>query len=284
MDSSVIIVEFIIALVAGILGSLLGVGGGFIMVPAMTIILDIPIHYAIAASFVGILMNSTSASIIYLRNKMPNIRIANIMQIVVIIGAFAGASLSISLDKTTLSLIYSCALIFTALIMYRKDAKKEIDLNGYFVNGSRVYKEKFIIISSYIEQVSKKKITYKIQNIKLGLIFTFIVGIYSGLFGVGGGILSVPIMNKIMKMPIKPAIATSSIIMGTTAIVGLLVFAAKGNLLNSIAIPIGIGMFFGAQIGSRVNQKIDPTRLKNIFVLLIMFIAIQMIINTVSGI
>ena len=95
--------EFIIALFSGILGALLGLGGGFIMVPAMTIILDIPIHYAIAASFVGILMNSTSASIIYLRNRMPNIRIANIMQIAAIIGAFVGASLSISLDKTTLS-------------------------------------------------------------------------------------------------------------------------------------------------------------------------------------
>ena len=91
-------------------------------------------------------------------------------------------------------------------------------------------------------------------------------------------------MNKIMKIPIKPAIATSSIIIGTTAIVGLLVFAAEGNLLNSIAIPIGIGIFFGAQIGSRLNQRIEPKRLKNIFVILIIFIAIQMIINTISGI
>ena len=269
--------EFIIALFSGILGALLGVGGGFIMVPAMTIILDIPIHYAIAASFVGILMNSTSASIIYLRNRMPNIRIASIMQIAAIIGAFVGASLSISLDKTTLSLIYSFALIFTALIMHRKDTKKE---KVEEVES----KEKFIITSSYIEQLSKKKITYKIYNIKLGLIFTLIVGIYSGLLGVGGGILSVPIMNKIMKIPIKPAMATSSIIMGTTAIVGLLVFAAEGNLLNSIAIPIGIGIFFGAQIGSRLNQRIEPKRLKNIFVILIIFIAIQMIINTISGI
>ena len=269
--------EFIIALFSGILGALLGLGGGFIMVPAMTIILDIPIHYAIAASFVGILMNSTSASIIYLRNRMPNIRIANIMQIAAIIGAFVGASLSISLDKTTLSLIYSFALIFTALIMYRKDTKKE-------KIEEVKSKEKFIITSSYIEQLSKKKITYKIYNIKLGLIFTLIVGIYSGLLGVGGGILSVPIMNKIMKIPIKPAIATSSIIMGTTAIVGLLVFAAEGNLLNSIAIPIGLGIFFGAQIGSRLNQRIEPKRLKNIFVILIIFIAIQMIINTISGI
>ena len=277
MDSSVIIVEFIIALLAGILGALLGVGGGFIMVPAMTIILDIPIHYAIAASFVGILMNSTSASIIYLRNRMPNIRIANVMQIAAIIGAFIGASLSISLDKTTLSLIYSFALIFTALMMYRKDTKKEK------VEEIKS-KEKFIIISSYIEQLSKKRIIYKIYNIKLGLIFTLIVGVYSGLLGVGGGILSVPIMNKIMKIPIKPAIATSSIIMGTTAIVGLLVFAAEGNLLNSIAIPIGMGIFFGAQIGSRLNQRIEPKRLKNIFVILIIFIAIQMIINTLSGI
>lgn len=277
MDSSVIIVEFIIALFSGILGALLGLGGGFIMVPAMTIILDIPIHYAIAASFVGILMNSTSASIIYLRNRMPNIRIASIMQIAAIIGAFVGASLSISLDKTTLSLIYSFALIFTALIMYRKDTKKE-------KIEEVKSKEKFIITSSYIEQLSKKKITYKIYNIKLGLIFTLIVGIYSGLLGVGGGILSVPIMNKIMKIPIKPAIATSSIIIGTTAIVGLLVFAAEGNLLNSIAIPIGLGIFFGAQIGSRLNQRIEPKRLKNIFVILIIFIAIQMIINTISGI
>tara|TARA_B100000949_G_C14246409_1_gene436033 strand:+ start:293 stop:1126 length:834 start_codon:yes stop_codon:yes gene_type:complete len=277
LDSSVIIVEFIIALLAGILGALLGVGGGFIMVPAMTIILDIPIHYAIAASFVGILMNSTSASIIYLRNRMPNIRIANVMQIAAIIGAFIGASLSISLDKTTLSLIYSFALIFTALMMYRKDTKKEK------VEEIKS-KEKFIITSSYIEQLSKKRIIYKIYNIKLGLIFTLIVGVYSGLLGVGGGILSVPIMNKIMKIPIKPAIATSSIIMGTTAIVGLLVFAAEGNLLNSIAIPIGMGIFFGAQIGSRLNQRIEPKRLKNIFVILIIFIAIQMIINTLSGI
>ena len=132
--------------------------------------------------------------------------------------------------------------------------------------------------------MSKKRIIYKIYNIKLGLIFTLIVGVYSGLLGVGGGILSVPIMNKIMKIPIKPAIATSSIIMGTTAIVGLLVFAAEGNLLNSIAIPIGMGIFFGAQIGSRLNQRIEPKRLKNIFVILIIFIAIQMIINTQSGI
>ena len=120
-------------------------------------------------------------------------------------------------------------------------------------------------------------VKYSLLRKKEGIILSSVGGIYAGLLGVGGGAIFVPIMNRIMNVPIKVAMATSSLLVGVTSLVGMLIFFNNGFIDVRIISPIIIGIFFGAQIGSRINMVINKRLLTNIFILVIIYIAFRMV-------
>tara|TARA_B000000460_G_scaffold245223_1_gene216578 strand:+ start:62 stop:898 length:837 start_codon:yes stop_codon:yes gene_type:complete len=256
---------------AGLIGSLLGLGGGFIIVPGLNLLFDIPIHLAIATSFLGVLVTSNSSSLIYIKNRMTNIRLASILESGAIVGTIIGATISLSINKDLLSIIFSIALFYTAYNMNKK--KNQVE---HYNNKSISRNE---LNGEYFETSQNKIIKYSIKNIKKGISFSFFGGIFSGLLGIGGGAIFVPIMNKIMRVPLKVSIATSSFIIGITSFIGALVFLKEGFFDPVLAAPTIIGMFIGAQIGPRINQYIKKDLLLKIFIGVLIYIAIRMLLN-----
>ena len=256
---------------AGLIGSLLGLGGGFIIVPGLNLLFDIPIHLAIATSFLGVLVTSNSSSLIYIKNRMTNIRLASILESGAVVGTIIGASISLAIDKNLISIIFSIALFYTAYSMNKKKNRVE------HYNNKSVSKTE--LNGKYFEISQNKTIEYSIKNIKKGISFSFFGGIFSGLLGIGGGTIFVPIMNKIMGVPLKVSIATSSFIIGITSFIGALVFLKYGFFDPVLAAPTIIGMFIGAQIGPRINQYIKKDLLLKIFIGVLIYIAIRMLLN-----
>ena len=256
--------------IAGIIGSLLGLGGGIILVPALTILFDMPIHEAIGVSFIGVLVNSSSSSLVYIKNRITDMRLSSILELGAVTGSIIGAYTALLIDSNILSVIFGIVLGYIAIDMYRK-LKKNLEDNNI---KSRSDDER-----EYFDESTNNTITYSVIREKEGAILSIIGGIFSGLLGLGGGAIFVPIMNRIMKVPIKVAIATSSFMIGVTSLVGALIFFNNGFIDGAIASPIILGIFFGAQIGSRINKVIDKQILTNIFCLVLIYIAVRMIIN-----
>lgn len=256
--------------IAGIIGSLLGLGGGIILVPALTILFDMPMHEAIGVSFIGVLVNSSSSSLVYIKNRITDMRLSSILELGAVTGSIIGAYTALLIDSNVLSAVFGIVLGYIAIDMYRKLKKNSEDNNI----KSRSDDER-----EYFDESTNKTITYSVIREKEGTILSIIGGIFSGLLGLGGGAIFVPIMNRIMKVPIKVAIATSSFMIGVTSLVGALIFFNNGFIDITIVPPIILGIFFGAQIGSRINKTIDKQILTNIFCLVLIYIAVRMIIN-----
>ena len=256
--------------IAGIIGSLLGLGGGIILVPALTILFDMPMHEAIGVSFIGVLVNSSSSSLVYIKNRLTDMRLSSILELGAVTGSIIGAYTALLIDSNVLSAVFGVVLGYVAIDMYRKLKKNSEDNNI----KSRSDDER-----EYFDESTNKTITYSVIREKEGTILSIIGGIFSGLLGLGGGAIFVPIMNRIMKVPIKVAIATSSFMIGVTSLVGALIFFNNGFIDVALVSPIILGIFFGAQIGSRINKVIDKQILTNIFCLVLIYIALRMIIN-----
>ncbi len=275
MDVSVLIISsFFIAILAGGIGSFLGLGGGFIIVPALTLILGVPIHLAIGASFIGVLTNSSSASMVYLKEGLTNIRLGTLLEVGALTGAIIGAAFALSLDSNTLSVIFGIALLYGGFAMMR--SKKTFPVVNTAVSKATPLVE---VPSSYLDRSTNSTIYYVPQNIKRGVSLSVIGGLFAGLLGVGGGSVLVPILNKVMGVPIKVAVATSSYIIGITASAGALIFLSQGAINVVTVVPIALGVLFGAQVGSRTAKYIRGGVLRNIFVIAVVYISIQMIAN-----
>ena len=270
MDILLFVYILLTSFIAGIIGSLLGLGGGIILVPALTILFDMPMHEAIGVSFIGVLVNSSSSSLVYIKNRITDMRLSSILELGAVTGSIIGAYTALFIDSNVLSAVFGLVLGYVAIDMYRKLKKNSEDNNI----KSRSDDER-----EYFDESTNKTITYSVIREKEGTILSIIGGIFSGLLGLGGGAIFVPIMNRIMKVPIKVAIATSSFMIGVTSLVGALIFFNNGFIDVVIASPIILGIFFGAQIGSRINKTIDKQILTNIFCLVLIYIAVRMIIN-----
>jgi len=256
--------------IAGIIGSLLGLGGGIILVPALTILFDLPIHQAIGVSFIGVLVNSSSSSIVYIKNRITDLRLSSILELGAVTGSIIGAYTALQIDSSILSVIFGIVLGYIAINMYVKSRKNSENNNIESKSNDE---------RKYFDESTNEIITYSVKREKEGTIISVIGGIFSGLLGLGGGAIFVPIMNRIMNIPIKVAIATSSFMIGVTSLVGALIFFNNGLIDVTLVSPIILGIFFGAQIGSRINKVIDKQILTNIFCIVLIYIALRMIIN-----
>ena len=240
-------------LIAGVIGSLLGLGGGFIIVPALTLLFGIPIHLAIGASFIGVLVNSSSASLVYIKNGMTDVKLSSILELGAVTGAIIGASMSLTINSNILSIIFGLTLTYVSINMYIK---------------SRTQNNKTI-------QTHNEK--YSVTRVKEGVMLSSIGGLFAGLLGVGGGVIFVPIMNRIMNVPIKVAIATSSFMIAMTSLIGAIIFIINGYFYAEIIPSIILGVFIGAQIGARVNKIMNKKLLSNVFSIVVIYIAIRML-------
>ena len=222
-------------------------------------------------SCLGVLVNSSSSSLVYIKNGITDIRLSSILEIGAAIGSIIGAYIALSINSNILSIIFGIVLGYVAIEMYRKTrTMKENNIKKELNSGEK---------REYFEESTKKMVKYSLLRKKEGIILSSVGGIFAGLLGVGGGAIFVPIMNRIMNVPIKVAIATSSFMIGVTSLVGMLIFFNNGFIYVLVVSPIIIGIFFGAQVGSRINMVINKKLLTNIFILVIIYIAFRMVTN-----
>lgn len=266
-----ILTIFVVTLSVGIVGSMLGIGGGVLIIPLLTGLFGIPIKVAIGASIVSVIATSSAAGAVYAGRGLSHTRLAMILEITTVLGAFAGGTLAILLNPDLLEGVFALVLIYVIYSM-RRLPKEEAPTQPTGLLDTR-----------YLDPLSGQPITYGIQRLKTGLAASFVAGNVSGLLGIGGGIIQVPIMSVVMGMPLRAAIATSNFMIGITAATSAIIYYRNGLVDPHIAIPTALGVLVGAQIGVRIGGRMRSQRLKQIFQGLLLVFAVQMLYQAVRG-
>lgn len=264
------------AFTAGLLGSLTGLGGGVIIIPLLTLVLGVDIHYAIGASIISVIATSTGSAAAYVKEGITNIRIGMFLEVATTISAVIGAVVTVFIDPGYIAVLFGLILLMSAVMMLKKKANHvDLETSGHLANFFRLN-------GSYpIESGENKK--YTVHNVAGGFAMMFFAGTISGLLGIGSGALKVIAMDNIMKIPFKVSTTTSNFMMGVTAAASAVVYLHRGQIDPGIAMPVSLGVLLGATVGSKILVRTKSDKLKIIFAVVVAFLALQMIYNGISG-
>ncbi|CAH0417643.1 sulfite exporter TauE/SafE family protein [Periweissella ghanensis] len=266
----------IVGVVAGFAGAILGLGGGIIVTPVLTLVMGMDIKYAIGASIIAVIATSSGATIAFLKDDVLNIRVAMLLEIFTTIGALTGAILAGIFNATVLFLLFGCLLVFQSWNMYRKlrGTASEVPSTAHDPLAAKLR-----LNSSYYDKQLKQQVDYQVEKIPGGALIMFGAGLASGLLGIGSGSFKVMAMDGMMKMPLKPSSSTSNLMMGVTATASATVYFFNGSINPVIAVPIALGILGGSTVGSRVMQLLPARVLRMIFIPVLLIIGVQLILK-----
>jgi uncharacterized membrane protein YfcA len=275
---SIIVLTLIILIgsyFAGLLGSLTGLGGGFIIIPLLTLLLHVDIHYAIGASLISVIATSSGSAAAYVKEGITNIRLGMFLEIATTAGAMVGAIVAIYIPANYIAVIFGCILIFSAIASLRKKVERATTQKSYLA-------EKLKLNSSY--PTSTGVVEYGVSRVGGGFLMMIFAGVISGLLGIGSGALKVIAMDGIMRIPFKVSTTTSNFMIGVTAAASAVVYLQRGYIDPGLSMPVVIGVLLGALSGSKILVKSKSSSwLRWTFVIIITVLAVQMIYHGIAG-
>lgn len=263
------------AFLAGLVGSLTGLGGGVIIIPLLTLALGVDIHYAIGASIVSVIATSSGSAAAYVKEGITNIRIGMFLEVATTVSAVIGAVITVYLNPGFIAVVFGIILLFSAAMM----VIKKVDRSDNDTSGKLAVF--FKLNGTYPTENGLKD--YAVHRVAGGFVMMFFAGIISGLLGIGSGALKVIAMDNIMRIPFKVSTTTSNFMMGVTAAASAIVYLHRGQIDPGIAMPVTIGVLTGATIGSKILVRTKTDKLKVVFAIVVTFLALQMIYNGLSG-
>ena len=243
---------------AGVFGSLLGLGGGVLIVPLLTLVFGLELREAVGVSLVSVIMTSSVAAGVYLERHTADLRLGMRLELFTAIGALIGGSIAFLLAERLLALLFAGLLIYVAVSMLR--ARTPAAPAG----------------------PPGEPETYEVRNLRLGVVGATGAGVLSALLGVGGGIVKVPLMHLGMGVPLRVATATSNLMVGITAAASAVIYVIHGGVDPYVAGPTVIGVFLGASIGSRISHRVDVRVLRFLFVAVLLYTAFEMLMKVVA--
>ncbi len=277
----VIAILFLGSLLAGLLGSLTGLGGGVIIVPLLTLAMGVDIRYAIGTSLVAVIATSSGAAAAYVKEGITNIRIAMFLEIATTCGAIGGAALAIIAPTHIVAVIFGIVLFYSGINSFKNREQEIRPLKnpdkkpGILINALKLK-------SSY--KTGREDIPYNVYNLGGGWLMMSVAGILSGLLGIGSGAFKVIAMDSIMKLPFKVSSATSNFMIGVTAAASAGVYLSRGYIDPVLSMPVVLGVLSGSLIGARTLMKSKTRNLRIVFAFVITLLAIEMIYNGMSKI
>lgn len=266
-----VILLALVGFLGGILGALVGLGGGVFIIPGLTLFLGVPIHNAVPASLVAVVATSTTAAAAYVREDLTNIRLGMTLETLTVTGALVGGLVGAILSKTVLSAIFGIVMVIVSVYLFARRRTTDTSFQceedtGRF--GARYY-----------DRSLQREVSYRPRRLWAGLSASLAAGGVSGLLGLGGGFLKVPVMVGAMNVPARAAVCTSSFMIGVTACAGSLVYFAKGLVNPVIVVPVVLGVVAGSYLGAKLTLRIRSTSLVGILAVVLFILAVQMLLS-----
>ena len=263
------------SVIAGLLGSLTGLGGGVVLVPLLTLFFKVDIRYAVGASLVSVIATSSGAAAAYVKEGFSNIRIGMFLEIATTIGALLGAFLATRVSGSVIATIFGLVLLYSAYLAGRPRVRHAFDdipdslatrlkMNGSFPDG-------------------KGMRHYCVHRVPAGFSLMFGAGALSGLLGIGSGAVKVLAMDQAMRIPFKVSTTTSNFMIGVTAAASAGVYLNRGYIDPGLAMPVMLGVLAGSLVGTRILVKAETKWLRLVFSAIILMLGAQMLYKGLAG-
>jgi len=272
-----VIVPLTIALVvtagaaAGALGAMLGIGGGVLLVPFLNIVLGFPLDLASGISLMTVIATSSVVSTNATGRRLMNLRLGMLLQIPATFGALAGGVVVSRLPNEALYLMFAVVMAATAMIMLSRLDRRNVILDSSIDPGR--------FGGRYYEEESRREVVYRTKRLSVALTVSLVAGVISGLLGIGGGSLQVPVLNAWCGVPMRAAAATSSVMIGVTAVASAPIYYARGHVSPPLAAAAVLGVIVGSRAGLWLSERTKARWLKLIMAVLLGAVSIVYVIK-----
>lgn len=254
----------ILGFFAGMLGALTGIGGGVLLTPILALHFGIPIRQAIGTSLVAVITTSAASSSVHLQRHTTDIRLGMTLELATAFGAALMAYLVGYFNRNALEGLFAGFLLYSAITILAKGGKfRPDDESPGDANGAIP--------------------PYEPQRYPLGLSASLVAGALSGLLGIGGGPIKVPVMYIFMNVPLMVATATSNFMIGVTAAASAIVYYRRGDILVEDAAPLAVGVFLGSLLGARLAPRVHTRVVVYLLVVIMLYLAGHLLFHLSRG-
>lgn len=256
-------------LLAGAFGAMLGLGGGILIVPILTLGFGVPLPSAVGTSLICVIATSTGAAAINVRAGRADVRLGIVLAAGTVLGAVIGGILAGILPERVLAGLFAALLAYTAATMLRGLLRRRAD-------GSDRLADPMAADGTAAP-------AYRTHRLPLAIGGSVLAGNVSGLLGVGGGIVTVPLLHLVMGAPLRVAVATSNFMIGITAAAGAYAYLFRGDVDTRLAAPVVLGVAAGAALGAILATRLHTRVLSAVFVLVVGYVAVQMALRAIGS-
>lgn len=250
----------------GLVGSMLGLGGGVFLVPLLTLALGVPIRAAIAASLISVIATASASSTVNLEKGLVNLRLGMVLEVATTIGGLGGGIAASFFTTQQLFLLFGGTLALMGVVMVLRSGRRNViaDLDvDPGVLGGRL-------------QEGETAYVYRVRRLPIGLGFSAVAGAISGLLGIGGGIVKVPVLNAFCGIPIRVAAATSAFMIGVTAAASVFIYYSRGDLVLPLSAAVAVGALPASLLGARLTHRVETRWLKMIMAAVLLLVGGRM--------
>jgi len=240
---------------AGLLGGYLGLGGGIVMVPFLTVIAGLDILVAVPVSVTAIVVNSIASSNEYLRRGMVDLELVVVLAIFSVLGNVTGSLVSDQIPGSIVRIVLTVIIIYAAFSLF-KNKKKEKKL-GFADNRGR-----YLVVCVFV---------------------AYAVGLLAAIVGIGGGVVLVPMLYLVIGLPLDQARGTSSMMIGFSSAAASMVYLMNGRIEYDIVAPVIIGILIGGRLGGYLGTLAKPIVVKILFFLVMMYLAYRLTAAAMMG-
>ena len=263
---------FAISVAAGLIGALAGVGGGILVIPALTIGFGVDFRLAVGASIVSVIATSSGAAAAYVRDRMTDMRVGMFLELATTTGAVCGALLAAAVAPAALYVLLGVVLLGSAGMQATRMGEETPPTGSPSRLASTLRLE-----SSYPDRKLGREVAYSARRIPLGFVLMWIAGLVSGLLGIGSGVLKVLAMDGAMRLPMKVSSATSNFMIGVTAASSAGIYLGRGDVDPQIAAPAALGVLAGALLGARLLHRITNRTVRFVFLPVLVAVGLETI-------
>ncbi|MCL5277665.1 MAG: sulfite exporter TauE/SafE family protein [Deltaproteobacteria bacterium] len=269
---------FFISIIAGFIGAMSGMGGGVVLIPALTL-MGMDIKHAIAISIVSVIATSSGSASAYVRDHITNLKVGMFLEMFTIVGALVGAAITVVSAQGPLFFVFGIVLLgaWVALFLQRHDGWTPVTHQDAFSKWLQLE-------GSYYDQAVGQTISYRGVRAYFGGPLMFGAGLIAGLLGIGAGALKVLIHDLVMGLPPKVSTTTSNLIIGVTALAGASVYLAAGLIDPGLVAPVILGILIGAFIATRLLVRFTNQKIRHFFLVVLAVLGIEMILRGIGTI
>jgi uncharacterized membrane protein YfcA len=272
----------------GVFGSLLGLGGGVLIVPLLTLAFGLDLREAVGVSLVCVIVTSGASASVYLQRNVANLRLGMLLELFTATGAVVGGAVAFLLDERMIAGLFAVLLAYVAVTMLgraRGDTSETLGPDALEPGRADEIEPALAGSGSVPELPPSDLLTvtdrlsgpgYRVRNLRIGAVGSVFAGVVSALLGIGGGIVKVPVMHLAMGVPLRVSTATSNLMIGITASTSAIVYLIRGGIDPYVAGPTVVGVFLGATLGSRTAHRVDLRLLRFLFVAVLLYTAFEM--------